>query len=104
MCQRDDRTGGSRAVRLRFRRSSPLGPRSGARPARGRSRVSGSVVLQHSDGVCDGVQVRDIDIRLVGVGCNRPPNRVDLHVQTLNALLEQIDPVDCPEQQDDNNH
>ena len=24
MCQRDDRTGGSRAVRLRFRRSSPL--------------------------------------------------------------------------------
>jgi len=41
------------------------------------------------------------DLAVCFVGRNRFPNHVDLRVQTLYALLEQIDPVDRIEQQED---
>jgi len=58
-------------------------------------------VLRRSDGVGDGVPARDIALRLVTYNCR--PNRIDLRVKAFNALLEDVEPVDPPQQQDDDN-
>ena len=52
----------------------------------------------------DGAQRRGLDMALQFIGCNRTPNRVDLGVQTLNALTKQIDLVNRPQQHDDDNN
>ena len=62
-----------------------------------------SIAVSYS-GRFDGVQRRGLDMALQLIGCNRTPNRVDLRVQTLNALPEQIDLVNRPQQQDDDDN
>jgi hypothetical protein len=65
--------------------------------------VNGSVLLQPSGGVGDGVPARDLATALRVAGYNRLPNRVNLRVQTVDAVLEQVEPIERPQLQDDDN-